>query len=251
MQYEQKSGKIPSICVVLVDRGSKAVEVRHELERLCEYVKELGGYTSVEYCFLEVAKPSLKEKLEECAKKYKYIYVFPYFLHKGLKYSMTVNFVKSLNQKGIYVVEDVLGVHEKLIEVVLDRALSAISDKPQNYSVLLIGHGSSYEAEKNDLNRIANLLKEKGNFKDVYACFLELCEPTIQQALSQLKNERRILIIPYFLHYGIHMQFDLPRELPNLPNVEIRFAKHLGVDKRIAEIIVEKVEALRRVTYFG
>jgi len=249
MQDDKKSGKTRlASCVLLVDRGSKAAEVRRELEALCEHIKQLGGYASVEFCFLEVATPSLEEKLKSCVEKYAHVFIFPYFLHKGLKFSTTINLVKSFGhtQKGIYAVEDALGVHEKLVEVVLDRAHDAIYGEAQDWSVLLIGHGSSFEAEKSDLNQIAKILKEKGSFKSVHACFLELCEPTIPQALLQLRNERRILIIPYFLHYGMHMQLDLPRELSNLPNAEIRFAKHLGVDKRIAEVVVEKVEAFRR-----
>jgi sirohydrochlorin ferrochelatase len=244
MQYNQKTRL--ANCVLLVDRGSKAAEVRRELEALCEHIKQLGGYAGVEFCFLEVATPSLEEKLKSCVEKYAHVFVFPYFLHKGLKFWTTVNFVKSFGQEGIHVIEEALGVHEKLIEVVLDRAREAISGETKDWSVLLIGHGSSFEAEKNDLNEIAIMLKEKASFKRVHACFLELCEPTIRQALLQLTNERRILIIPYFLHHGMHMQLDLPRELSDLPNAEVHFAKHLGVDKRIAQVVVEKVEAFRR-----
>ena len=59
------------------------------------------------------------------------------------------------------------------------------------------------------------------------------------------KGAERILLIPYFLYMGAHVQEDLPAELTEArkrhPAVEMAMGKHLGAHKKLAEIVVERI----------
>jgi sirohydrochlorin ferrochelatase len=54
-----------------------------------------------------------------------------------------------------------------------------------------------------------------------------------------------VLLVPYFLFIGAHVQEDLPTEMAEAkkrhPGVEFAMAKHLGVHRKLAEIVLERI----------
>jgi sirohydrochlorin ferrochelatase len=55
-----------------------------------------------------------------------------------------------------------------------------------------------------------------------------------------------VVIIPYFLHLGRHVQKDLPRIIEEAqqrhPGIWMRLGPHLGYDRRLALIVAERAE---------
>jgi len=114
-------------------------------------------------------------------------------------------------------------------------------------AVLLMAHGSRI-AEANDAVRdIAAMVKEMTNFDIVEVSFREQHLPNIQQGIDACveAGAGRIILMPYFLYMGAHVREDLPAEMAEAkqryPRVEFVMGSHLGVHRKLAEIVAERV----------
>lgn len=114
-------------------------------------------------------------------------------------------------------------------------------------AILLMAHGSRI-AEANDAAReIARMVRETTGYEIVEVAFRELHEPDIQQGIDTCvaQGAQRILLIPYFLFVGAHVRHDLPEELEEgmkrHPGVEMVMGPHLGVHRKLAEVVVERI----------
>lgn len=97
---------------------------------------------------------------------------------------------------------------------------------PATTAVLLIAHGSRRESANADLRELAARLAATGPWGVVEPCFLELAEPDIPAgaAACVALGAARVLIVPYFLSAGVHLDRDLTAARDDLA------ARHPGVD---------------------
>ena len=114
-------------------------------------------------------------------------------------------------------------------------------------ALLLMAHGSRI-AEANDAARkIAGMVQEITGYDIVEVSFREMHLPNIQQGIDACvaRGAQQILLIPYFLFIGAHVQHDLPEELEQAmqrhPGVEMVMGPHLGVHRKLAEVVVERI----------
>ncbi|MGZ5501230.1 MAG: sirohydrochlorin chelatase, partial [Nitrososphaeraceae archaeon] len=89
---------------------------------------------------------------------------------------------------------------------------------------------------------------------NVEYCFLELEGPTIQEGINSVikKNPKIVLIMPYFLHKGIHIKNDVIKEvktaLKSHTFTNILIADHIGVDDKMVGLILQRAnEAEKRI----
>jgi sirohydrochlorin ferrochelatase len=121
-------------------------------------------------------------------------------------------------------------------------------------AILMMAHGSRI-AEANDAAReVAELVKEMTGFEIVEVSFRELHEPNIQSGIDACvaQGAGRILLMPYFLFMGAHVQHDLPEEISEAqkrhPGLVMEMGGHLGAHRKLAEIEAERIgEALERL----
>src|SRR5205809_172583 len=96
-------------------------------------------------------------------------------------------------------------------------------------ALLLIAHGSRHADDNADLLHLAQGLRNRGH-SIVVASFLELAEPGIAEgaALCVQQGAQRVVLVPYFLSAGTHVQRDLTAARTALaerfPHVEFRLA---------------------------
>jgi sirohydrochlorin ferrochelatase len=114
-------------------------------------------------------------------------------------------------------------------------------------AILLMAHGSRV-AEANDAVReIAALVKKMTDYDIVEVSFREQHKPDIQQGVDACvaQGAERIMLVPYFLYMGAHVREDLPEEMAEAkerhPGVEFVMGKHLGVHRKLAEVVVERI----------
>jgi len=114
-------------------------------------------------------------------------------------------------------------------------------------AILLMAHGSRI-AEANDAAReVATMVQEMTGQEIVEVSFRELHEPNIQQGIDNCvaRGAKKILLIPYFLFMGAHVQHDLPEEIATAqkrhPGLEMVMGPHLGVHRKLAEIVSERI----------
>jgi sirohydrochlorin ferrochelatase len=77
---------------------------------------------------------------------------------------------------------------------------------------IVFAHGSRIESANQAVRDVASQMAASGQHA-VEAAFLELGQPDLTGATALLiaRGAKRVVVIPYFLTLGTHMQRDLPR----------------------------------------
>lgn len=114
--------------------------------------------------------------------------------------------------------------------------------------VILLGHGSRIPEANEHLRKLASQVGELLGGLPVYACYMMRARPDLAEGVARAVEEgaKRIVVVPMFFCNGLHVQRDIPEQLEKLratyPEVEFIYAANLGADRRIAEIIVERIQ---------
>lgn len=115
-------------------------------------------------------------------------------------------------------------------------------------AILLMAHGSRIADANNAVREIADMVKRMTSHKIVEVAFREQHQPDIQKGIDAcvLQGAERILLTPYFLYMGAHVLEDLPAELSEArrryPDVLMEMGRHLGVHRKLAEIVIERID---------
>ena len=113
-------------------------------------------------------------------------------------------------------------------------------------AVVFFAHGSSIESANEAVRQVARAAAARGGFELWEAAFLEGGRPDLAAAAARLvaAGASRIVIVPYFLTLGLHLQRDLPRlatELSqNYQDVEIACGEPLDGHPALVEILAER-----------
>ncbi len=116
-------------------------------------------------------------------------------------------------------------------------------------SVLLVAHGSR-KSQQNDLFfDIIDMVKEiVGDEYYVDGAFMSFSEMNIEFKLNEYitKGATEIIIVPYLLFAGNHVKNSIPTKvdkfMADYPNIKVVYKESLGVDRRLAEIIVDRIK---------
>ncbi len=115
-------------------------------------------------------------------------------------------------------------------------------------ALILLGHGSRATGASDDMERVAMGLKGRLDYEIIAICqmsgkgalFPEVFETCIRQGAD------RILVLPYFLHRGIHILQDVPRMMretaARFPGVKVVLGNNLGFDEAIVDIVMKRIE---------
>jgi sirohydrochlorin ferrochelatase len=114
-------------------------------------------------------------------------------------------------------------------------------------AILLMAHGSRVADANSAVNEIARMVQEMTGHEIVEVSFREQHQPNIQKGIDACvaRGAERILLVPYFLYLGAHVLEDLPEELEEArkryPAVTMEMGRHLGVHRKLAEIVTERI----------
>jgi len=114
-------------------------------------------------------------------------------------------------------------------------------------AILIMAHGSRIAGANDAANEVARMVQGMTDIDIIEVAFRELHEPNIQQGIDNCvaRGAKKILLIPYFLFMGAHVQHDLPEEIEAAgkrhPGLEMVMGPHLGVHRKLAEIVVERI----------
>lgn len=119
-----------------------------------------------------------------------------------------------------------------------------------NIGLIIVGHGSRNPKHKEDIERLADIIRSRSRFKIVETAFMTINTPGIREAIETAarKGAEKIVLIPAFIAAGNHTRRDIPNILglneggrvAKKDGLEIIYCDPLGPDWRIAEIIEEK-----------
>jgi precorrin-8X/cobalt-precorrin-8 methylmutase len=116
--------------------------------------------------------------------------------------------------------------------------------------LILIGHGSKLPHNRENLEKLADILRNRGKFKSVEIAFMIRDTPTIAEAIDAMakKGVSKMVLVPAFLAPGVHTTQEIPELIgvkekqPDLKalGIELVYGEPIGSDERIADILEEK-----------
>ena len=115
-----------------------------------------------------------------------------------------------------------------------------------SFALILFAHGSRVESANEGVRSVARDLAQMGSFRQVAPAFLELGQPDLAGAVSDLVSQgfRRVVVVPYFLTFGLHIEQDLPLLISGIreshPGLEIRVAPPLEGHPGLVQVLVER-----------
>lgn len=121
---------------------------------------------------------------------------------------------------------------------------------PVRTAVLVIAHGSRQQAANLDLAELVERLAGTGRYQIVEGCFLELAEPDLPTGGDRCvaRGARRVLLIPYFLSAGVHLERDLRAARDELsrrhPGVRFQLAAPLGPHPLLDQLVAIRIGEL-------
>ncbi|GIM48246.1 sirohydrochlorin cobaltochelatase [Collibacillus ludicampi] len=113
--------------------------------------------------------------------------------------------------------------------------------------IVIIAHGSRSDEANQDVMYIGKALREQGYYKVVEVGYLELARPDVLTAIDTCvsKGANHVIVIPFFLLAGTHVQEDLPALMEQArakhPDVIIQMGRHLGFHQQLVEIILDRI----------
>jgi len=114
--------------------------------------------------------------------------------------------------------------------------------------IIVFAHGSRLEPANEAVRAVAHQLAASGGFEAVEAAFLELGEPTLAGAVDALvaRGIRDILVVPYFLTLGVHLERDLPRIINEITRsherVRVRATAPLDGHPALVKALLDRVK---------
>lgn len=130
-------------------------------------------------------------------------------------------------------------------------------DNDSKTAIVVVGHGSRLPETKEVYEGMAELAAGKSGYQ-VKVGYMKHWKPSIYEAVTDYIDNgyKRIVVVPAFLLKGLHVTDDIPIILglkegrtddgsPIVqcpPDVEILYGNNLGVDERLADIIIDRAE---------
>ena len=113
--------------------------------------------------------------------------------------------------------------------------------------VLVIAHGSRAKETEVTNDAILKMVKAKLPGVVIESAFMEFSDQDIDKGLDALvaRGVTDVKVVPYFLFAGNHIKRDIPEILAEqsarLPQLKFTMGETLGVDERLADILVERI----------
>jgi sirohydrochlorin cobaltochelatase len=116
---------------------------------------------------------------------------------------------------------------------------------PHLRGVILFGHGSRDALWRAPIEAVATRIAQKHPGLAVACAYLELCEPTLEQATACLAAQgvRHFTLVPMFLGTGRHAREDLPHLVEAVrsqhPGTDWHLQPAIGEDPRMTALMAQ------------
>lgn len=114
-------------------------------------------------------------------------------------------------------------------------------------AVIILGHGSRATGAADDMEKVATRLKERLNYEIIETCQMSGAGTLFPEVFDTCigRGASFILVLPYFLHRGVHILLDVPRMMrekaAEFPGVKVVLGKNLGFDEAIVNIVMKRI----------
>jgi sirohydrochlorin ferrochelatase len=115
-------------------------------------------------------------------------------------------------------------------------------------AILLVDHGSRRAEANAVLDAVAEKLRQRSPGCVVEVAHMDLAVPDIAQGVLACvrAGATEIVVHPYFLGPGTHIQRDIPRAVESAvaqhPGLRVVISEPLGVHDKLVDVVLERVE---------
>lgn len=122
-----------------------------------------------------------------------------------------------------------------------------VKRRPVQDAVILLGHGSRVPEAGKSMEKVAEGLKRKYGYAIVEVCYLSRLGPHFPEIFKKCvkRGADCVVIIPYFLHEGLHIVLDIPsmiqKTAARFPGVRVVLGKNLGLDDVLVDLVEKRI----------
>ena len=124
--------------------------------------------------------------------------------------------------------------------------------------ILLIGHGSRLEYNKELVTATAELMREKRPESIIKPCFLEYTRPSVPEGLDAMRSEDIdvLIAVPLFLSKGVHVLQNIQSilgleagkksgsfTLESGKEISLIYSEPIGANPLLAELMLQNADA--------
>ena len=178
------------------------------------------------------------------------------------------HFAKCDNRQALHFYCKPIGTHDSMTKVILSRAEEVVrrfpfprAPKKSETTLFIAGHGTEKnENSRKPVDRQVELIRALNIYADVRAIFLEET-PRIDECYS-LTQTRNMIVVPFFISDGLHVQQDIPVLLGEAKRIVgqrisggqpawrnptekngklVWYSPAVGTELHMAEVILERV----------
>ena len=112
-------------------------------------------------------------------------------------------------------------------------------------AIILFGHGARDARWREPFDRLAGLWKEQHSGTPVELAFLEMLQPSLEEAVAALisKGATELTVVPVFFGQGGHLRNDFPVLLEEcrgkFPNIQLSASPAVGESLAVLQAIVD------------
>ncbi|MBI2908459.1 MAG: cobalt-precorrin-5B (C(1))-methyltransferase [Chloroflexi bacterium] len=117
----------------------------------------------------------------------------------------------------------------------------------RDVGVILLGHGSRGEGANDGIYEVLEDVRSFGKYPIVEVSFMQRNFPTVEEAarICVAQGAKKVYVLPYFLHFGLHIQKDLPAKLGLLramyPGTPFVLGKPFAHHARLTDIVLDRI----------
>ena len=114
--------------------------------------------------------------------------------------------------------------------------------------LIVFAHGSTVESANEGVRVLSDQIAQRGSYSLVETAFLDCAHPTLPEAIATLaeRGVTRVVVVPFFLTLGVHLQRDLPGIVDDLrrihTGVAIEVTPPLEGHPALLQIVLERAE---------
>jgi sirohydrochlorin ferrochelatase len=238
--------------VLYVGHGSRVDEACEQAVSFIEKCMNTISAPIQEIGFLELASPTIDDGIRRCVERgATRIAVLPLLLLTAghAKKDIPLELEKIKEQYPDITIDygRPLGVHEEIVDILIERIREKQETIGGDTRVLLVGRGSSDPDTTRDLGHIARLLSRKHPFQSVQTAYLTSAKPSFEEGLeqAQVAGNQQVFVLPYLLFTGILMK-SMRKKIDEINTADQQFTlcEYLGYHPNLSKVVKARVEEL-------
>lgn len=114
-------------------------------------------------------------------------------------------------------------------------------------AIILLGHGSRVPGAGEGMELVAQGMRQKMGAAIIEICYMSKLGPHFPEAFEACvaRGAKKVVVMPYFLHSGLHMREDIPEILREKaqehPDVEVILGRNLGFDECLVDLVIKRL----------